>query len=145
MASIIQIENFLKNKKIAVAGASINPNKLSNNIVKELIDKGYQVYPVNPKGGEIHSRKVYHNISELPTDVESVYILTNKSRAKDILTESINNNKKNIWIHQSIDIDYNVSSEINLIMGYCIIMFINAKGPHMIHKFFSKITGKYPK
>lgn len=145
MASMAQIEKFLKDKKIALVGASANPNKLSHNMVKELMDKGYEVYPVNPKGGELHGIKVYESIADLPSNVDSVYILTNKSRVKEIFAECIKYKKRNIWIYQSVEIDIEIPIEINLIMGYCIIMFINPKGPHLIHKFFSKILSKYPK
>jgi len=49
-------------KKIVLVGASNNPEKYWNKILKDLISKWYIVYPINPKEEEIEWIKVYKNL-----------------------------------------------------------------------------------
>jgi len=72
---------FFNPASVAVIGASKNPNKLSNGIVKNLLGYGYSgtVYPVNPKEKEILGLKCYGNILEVKGKVDlSVIILPAK-------------------------------------------------------------------
>ena len=57
-------------KKIAVIGASNNPAKYGNVIVRDLLAKGYEVVPVNPAQQEIEGLAVIHRIEDLPTDTD---------------------------------------------------------------------------
>ncbi len=47
------IKEFMGQKRFAVVGATDNPAKYGNKILKNLKDRGYEVYPVNPKLDEI--------------------------------------------------------------------------------------------
>ena len=49
---------FFEPSSVAIIGASNNPGKLSNGIVKNLLSYGYEgkVYPINPKENEILAR-----------------------------------------------------------------------------------------
>ncbi|QDV76134.1 CoA-binding protein [Botrimarina mediterranea] len=51
---------------VAVIGASDDPEKFSNKSQRAHAAIGYEVYPVNPKGGEIEGRTVYKSIDEVP-------------------------------------------------------------------------------
>jgi len=42
------IKEFMKQKTFAVVGATDNPQKFGNKIVRNLKNRGYQVYLVNP-------------------------------------------------------------------------------------------------
>ena len=55
------LKPFFEPASVAVIGASKNPDKLSNGIVKNLLAYGYdgRVYPINPKEKEILTR-LYH-------------------------------------------------------------------------------------
>lgn len=59
-------------KTVAVVGASADRSKFSNKAVRAYIDEGWDVYPVNPKGGEIEGRKVYAAVSEIPVPIDRV-------------------------------------------------------------------------
>jgi predicted CoA-binding protein len=54
-----------KTDKIAVIGASSNPEKYGHIVAKDLIDKGYSVCLVNPKGGELFGLKVYKILMDI--------------------------------------------------------------------------------
>lgn len=59
-------------KSIAVVGASDNPDKLGNVILKNLVDGGYEggIYPVNPKYKELLGKKCYPDLIGIPGKVE---------------------------------------------------------------------------
>ena len=51
-------------KKIVLVGASNNPEKYGNKILKDLIGKWYTVFPINPKEEEIEWIKVYKSLEK---------------------------------------------------------------------------------
>ncbi|HON06537.1 MAG TPA: CoA-binding protein [Verrucomicrobiota bacterium] len=63
-------------KKVAVIGASANPNKYGHKAVKAYLKRGYTVYPINHKEKEILGLKVYQSIKDVPDrlDIVSVYL-----------------------------------------------------------------------
>ena len=62
---------------IAVIGASHNPQKIGYVVLKNLATHGYRgdVYPINPKGGEILGYRVYEDIESIPNVDLSVITL----------------------------------------------------------------------
>lgn len=62
---------------VAILGASADPSKFGNKSIHAHLAKGYDVYPVNPKGGEIDGLTVYTSIAKVPVerlDRVSVYL-----------------------------------------------------------------------
>ncbi|MEM9659322.1 MAG: CoA-binding protein [Planctomycetota bacterium] len=53
---------------VAIVGASADPDKYGNRSLHAHLEQGYQVYPINPKGGEIDGVTVYRSLSEVPVD-----------------------------------------------------------------------------
>ncbi len=61
-------------KRLAVVGLSDNPERPSYHVSEEMQKRGYQIVPVNPKGGEILGEKVYASLREIPFPVEVVQV-----------------------------------------------------------------------
>ena len=63
---------------VAILGASADHTKFGNKAVRAFLTKGYTVYPVNPKGGEIEGLPVRHSLADIAPDVKldriSVYL-----------------------------------------------------------------------
>lgn len=62
---------------IAIVGASSDPNKFGNKAIRAYLRRGYDVYPVNPKGGEIEGLPVRKSLADVPVerlDRISVYL-----------------------------------------------------------------------
>ena len=63
---------------VAILGASADHAKFGNKAVRAFLAKGYTVYPVNPKGGEIEGLPVRHSLADISPDVKldriSVYL-----------------------------------------------------------------------
>jgi uncharacterized protein len=63
---------------VAILGASADRSKFGNKAVRAFLARGYTVYPVNPKGGEVEGLPVYRSLAEIPAGVKldriSVYL-----------------------------------------------------------------------
>jgi predicted CoA-binding protein len=53
---------------VAILGASANREKFGNKSVRAHAAQGYQVFPVNPKGGQIEGFEVYKSLDEIPVE-----------------------------------------------------------------------------
>lgn len=51
---------------VAVVGASADRTKYGNKSVRAHLAQGFQVFPINPKGGEIEGLPVYAKLADLP-------------------------------------------------------------------------------
>ncbi|MGY5873247.1 MAG: CoA-binding protein, partial [Candidatus Thorarchaeota archaeon] len=62
------IDVLFNPNSIAVVGASTTRGKLGNDVMRNLIDSGYQgrIYPINPKAGEILGLKAFRSITDVP-------------------------------------------------------------------------------
>lgn len=65
------LNNFFNPKSIAVIGASRTPGKVGYDILKNVIQYGYQgvVYPINPEASEILGLKAYPSILDAPDEI----------------------------------------------------------------------------
>jgi predicted CoA-binding protein len=62
---------------VAIIGASADRSKYGNKSIRAHLSQGYQVYPVNPKGGEIEGLPVYARVGDVPVahlDRVSMYV-----------------------------------------------------------------------
>ncbi|TCM35302.1 acetate--CoA ligase family protein [Kribbella sp. VKM Ac-2568] len=63
---------IMKPRAVAVIGASNEAGKIGNSVMKNLVNGGYQgeIYPINPKGGEVLGLKAFPSITDVPGDVD---------------------------------------------------------------------------
>ncbi len=62
------LDPIFRPRSLTVIGASADPRKRGNQVLRALVESGYQgaVYPVNPKGGEIDGAEVFRSLEDLP-------------------------------------------------------------------------------
>ncbi|MGU9951340.1 MAG: CoA-binding protein [Gammaproteobacteria bacterium WSBS_2016_MAG_OTU1] len=71
--SITGLSQILRNcRTIAVVGLSAQWHRPSYFAAKYLLDKGYEVIPVNPRENEILGQKCYPDLSAVPVAVDAV-------------------------------------------------------------------------
>jgi predicted CoA-binding protein len=76
-------------KTIAIVGASANDTRPSYFVLKYLIDKGYEVYPVNPgKAGEpILGQQFHASLKDIPVALDMVDIFRGADAVPGIVDE----------------------------------------------------------
>ena len=70
------IQDFVSQRTIAMAGLSRDEKAFSANIKKELQSKGYRILAVNPNAASIGGETCYPNLAALPEKVGAVLIVT---------------------------------------------------------------------
>lgn len=65
---------MLNPRSVAVVGASANPSKISNVVLRNLSKGGFKVYPVNPKEKEILGLECFASVSSIPGEVDLAMI-----------------------------------------------------------------------
>lgn len=76
-------------KNIAVVGMSPTEGKPSNYVPKYLIEKGYNVIPVNPVYDEILGNKSYPKTSDIPHHVDIVDIFRKSEDVLPVVQDAI--------------------------------------------------------
>lgn len=125
------IENFLRGKRIGVAGVSRNRNQPANAIYRRLRDAGYQVFPVNPKADELEGAPCYPDVVSLPEPIDGVVVATHPNVAVEVVRQCGERGVGSVWFHRSFGAG-SVSEEavreceelgLDCIVGGCPLMF----------------------
>lgn len=93
-------------KTIALVGASNNEVRPSFFVLNYLLEKGYQVFPINPglAGKEISGQLVYASLADVPVAIDMVDIFRNSEAALQITQEALALNvlPKVIWLQLGV-------------------------------------------
>jgi uncharacterized protein len=84
--------------RIAVVGASNDPTKYGNVIVRNLAAKGYTVLPVNPREKEIAGLAAYPDLASVPKPVDIVDVVTPPAVTKGVLEEAARLGLPAVWL-----------------------------------------------
>ena len=86
-------------RTIALIGASAREQRPSHEVLRFLLQAGYEVYPINPGlvGSEICGRTVYANLSEVPTPIDMVDVFRQPRYLADIVEQAIAIGAGAIW------------------------------------------------
>jgi uncharacterized protein len=96
------IRDVLKNtRRIAMVGASPNPARPSNGVLRFLLGKGYDVVPINPghAGKQIHGQTVVASLADIEGPVDMVDVFRAADRLPALVDEilALPNRPKVIW------------------------------------------------
>lgn len=93
-------------KTVAMVGASANNVRPSYFVLKYLLSKGYDVWPINPgqAGKEILGQKVYASLDDLPATPDMIDIFRNSDAAAAIVEKVLasGNLPKVIWMQLTV-------------------------------------------
>ena len=93
-------------KSIAIVGASANDVRPSFFVAKYLIDKGYEVFPINPgqAGKEILGRPVFAALADLPQPVDMVDIFRASAAVPGVADEilAMETLPKVVWMQLTV-------------------------------------------
>jgi len=114
-------------KTIAVIGASANDVRPSYFVMKYMLDKGYQVIPVNPgqAGREILGQMTYAKLSEIPVAIDMVDVFRASQAVPGIVDEvlAIEPLPKVIWMQLTVRHDDDAAraeaAGVKVVMNRC--------------------------
>ncbi len=149
-ATKTSIDSFLTSRKVAIAGVSRDPKKFGHQVFKNLKEKGFEVYPINPGADVIEGVPCFRSVGALPLNVHSLLIITPKKQTQGVVAEALAKGIDNIWIQQMSDTPESVelasSHPVNLITKECILMHIDpVEGIHKFHRTIRRFFGLHPK
>lgn len=90
---------------IAILGASADRNKYGNAAVRTYIDKGWTVYPINPKADEIEGVKAYASINDAPQPIHRVSVYLPPQVLLGVLDEIATANPDEVWLNPGSESD----------------------------------------
>jgi predicted CoA-binding protein len=148
------IEEFLGRKRIAAVGVSRDPKDFTRQLMKEFVERGYDIVPVNPAVTEMDGRKCYPSIGKIESPVSAALLLTSPSATDDVVRDCAEAGVEMVWMYRGggtgavseSAVKFCREHGIPIIAGECPYMFFPHTGlPHRIHGLIRKITGSYPR
>jgi len=120
------VKDFLKQRRFAVVGSFRNKEKFAYRILINLKKKGYEVFPVNPRLGEVEGRVCYKTISDIPYSVDVADIVTPPQVTESILKECLQKGIKRTWLQPGAEsqdaIKFCHDNDIKVIYGMCVML-----------------------
>ncbi len=115
-----------KSNSIALVGASKNPHKYGNKILKDLISKGYRVFPINKFEKEIEGLEVFKNVTDLEEIPSIINFVVPPNESRNVTNYLVSKGYDNFWYQpgaESEDISFYLKSlNKNFIDDKCIMV-----------------------
>ena len=146
------IDKFTSDKNIALIGVSSDKQKFGNFLLREFAKKGYHVFPVHPSLDEVEGIRCYSGVKSLPDQVTNLIIVVNSIVTEQIVSQLKDTSIKRVWMHRGAGkgsaslaaIELCKSSGIEVVYGFCPMMFFAPSGIHSFHLWIRKRFGKVP-
>ena len=121
---MISLENV---KKVALVGASGNKSKFGYKILKDLMHKNFEMYPVSPNYEELEGLKVFKDVSELPKDTDLIVFVVPAKIGIEVAKKAYENGHRNLWFQpgaESKELETYIKSlkEVNYSFINCIMV-----------------------
>jgi len=102
-ATTEQIREILDAETVAVVGCSTTPGKAAHDVPKYLLDRGYEVIPVNPYADEVFGIEAYDSLAEVPEGVDVVDVFRPSEETGPIVDAAIERDDVTaIWLQLGI-------------------------------------------
>jgi len=91
---------------VAILGASADRSKFGNKAVHSHLAKGYQVFPVNVRGGEIEGLQVYQSLAEVPVEeLDRISVYLPPAIGLKLLDEIAAKPRRELWFNPGSESD----------------------------------------
>ena len=121
-----EIREMYNFKNIAVVGMSRDPVKAAHFVPKYMIERGYNIIPVNPSANEILEKRTYAKVSDIKSQVDMIDVFRPSEDVYSVVDDSVKKpGVKVIWLQEGI---HNAEAEkmardnkINVVFNRCIM------------------------
>jgi predicted CoA-binding protein len=147
------VQDFLSQKRIAVAGVSRSGKDAANAIYDKLKMTGHEVFAINPKAATIAGDPCYPDIAAIPGSVDGVVTVTTPEVTAQIVQQCVTAGVRRVWMHRSLGSSVSESAVqlchqhgIKVIAGGCPMMFQEPVDlGHKCLRWWFRVTGSLPK
>ena len=100
-------EIFETYTSVAVFGMSTNPSKPAHYVPAFMIEKGYDVFPLNPDAEEIAGRPAFKAIADIPEKIDILNVFRPSEQCLKVVEEAVNRKRRKgdiqlIWLQEGI-------------------------------------------
>ncbi len=114
------------NTTVALVGATDHPSKYGNIIYRDLRDKGFRVFAVNPYRDTVEGDPCYRSVADLPEEPTIVNIVVPPKRTLAVLEECDRLGYRNVWVQpgaaDSAVREFLVERGFNALVDACIMV-----------------------
>ena len=75
MPSAAAMQEFLTQHRIAVVGVSRDPNQFANQVLKAMLERGYEAIPINPHATTLEGVTAYPSVAAVPGGVDGAILI----------------------------------------------------------------------
>jgi len=120
---IRKIYNF---RNIAVVGMSRDPAKPAHLVPKYMMERGYNIIPVNPIANEILGRRTYAYVSDIKSQIDIIDVFRPSKDVYQVVEDSIKKPGISvIWLQEGIhDVEAEkiaLDNKIDVVFNRCIM------------------------
>ncbi len=153
-SSLESAREFLRAKRIAIAGVSRNPKDFSRMLLRELARRGLDVVPVNPAVQEAEGRPCFPSVKDVRPPADAVLLMTPPARTEAVVRDCIAGGVRWVWFHRGAGpgaateeaIALCAASGIRIVKDLCPFMALPDAGvPHRVHGFFRRVLSQPPR
>ncbi len=116
---------------IAIVGATDNPSKYGHVIYRDLKQKGFPVYPVNPNRSTVDGDKAFKRLDDLPQRPTIASIVVPPEVTSDILQQCLDSGLMNVWLQPGAEspsvITFLQQHNFNYLANACIMVATRLK------------------
>jgi uncharacterized protein len=147
-------EEFLAQRRIAVAGVSRDEKQAANLIYRRLRDSGHEVFAVNPNADKVEGDDCYASVRDVPAPLDGVVIVTTPAAAVVVAEDCVTAHVPRVWLHRGIGpgstspeaVAYCREHGVEVIPGGCPNMFGACSDPgHRCMRVLLTMSGKVPR
>lgn len=121
-----EIRKMYNFRNIAVVGMSRDPAKAAHSVPKYMMERGFNIIPVNPMASEILGRRTYSYVSDIKSQVDIIDVFRPSKDVYPVVEDSIKKPGISvIWLQEGI---HNVEAEkialdnkIDVVFNRCIM------------------------
>lgn len=129
---------FLAQKRIAVAGVSRNEKETANGIYRLFRDKGYTVFAVNPNAETVEGDPCYPAMQAIPGGVDGAMIVTSPAVTEQVVQDCVAAGVPRVWMHNNTFMPSSVSDKATAVCRENNIVVIDGGCPMMFFDPFHK-------
>ena len=147
------VAEFLRGKRIAVAGVSRDPHQAANAIFRKLRGAGYEAIPVNPGAATVEGVPCYPDLGSIPGPVDGVIVVTHADVSIQVVRQCAERGVKHVWFHRSFGggsvshaaVDECKARGISCLVGGCPLMYCEPVDPfHRCMRWWLRLRGRVP-